>query len=532
MPIVTLETPDCRERDDSPDVQQVLLIGVADEAAQDCAESLSTAGFRVQQFTDVEHALASLPGANTAGIVMDCGRDAAQAIAALRGARPWSAVPIVLVGAWRDFDATGAWAGEDEFVFKPIRSLELLYRLRAAQERRRAAAAHLQDGNRAHLLALLLDFSQGVLGSPELQNTLQQLTTTAVALTGCRCVHVLLRGESSDLLRIAWSSDPERVASLQRGIAVSRSACGRVLQLGDPIVLNSPEQAAEFASADDAILLADAPLLIAPLPSAIGTIGVLIASNRLDGLTFDPAELESLELLAGTAGATIHEVMTRRSRDVARDSIVYSLAALAEQRDQQTGRHLERVTQYCLVLARSLRSRSPYSGAITDEFLHSLERAAPLHDIGKVAVPDSILLKPGPLTPEEFQRMQNHTTAGWQTLTYVHDRAPDVPFLEMARDIAHAHHERVDGAGYPRGLMGDEIPLSARILTVADVFDALTTERPYKPPLPSARAREILARGAGTAFDPVVVDAFEREWEAFDRLVIELADDARRSTPG
>jgi putative two-component system response regulator len=154
-----------------------------------------------------------------------------------------------------------------------------------------------------------------------------------------------------------------------------------------------------------------------------------------------------------------------------------------------------------------------------------LKRSAPLHDIGKVAIPDSILLKPARLMPQEMSVMKRHAEVGWQTICAVTERMPSVPSLNMAAEIAYAHHERHDGAGYPRGLCAQEIPLAARIASVADVYDALTTWRPYKRALSHDEAVWLIADRAGTQFDPVVVDAFRQCAGGFEELARELADD-------
>jgi PAS domain S-box-containing protein len=190
-----------------------------------------------------------------------------------------------------------------------------------------------------------------------------------------------------------------------------------------------------------------------------------------------------------------------------RDVAIFTLAKLAEHRDPETGAHLERVQTYCLALARQLQAGGGV-GPLDEGFVRLLHLTAPLHDIGKVGVPDAILRKPGPLTAAEFEVMKTHTTIGARTLDAALRRFPDTPFLTMARDIAAAHHERFDGTGYPCGLRGTDIPLAARIVAVADVYDALTSERVYKKAVTHDVARGVLLRGAGNHFDPAVVDAF------------------------
>ena len=149
-----------------------------------------------------------------------------------------------------------------------------------------------------------------------------------------------------------------------------------------------------------------------------------------------------------------------------------------------------------------------YAGIIDDEFVHLVYQTSPLHDIGKVGIPDSILLKPGRYSDDEFELMKAHTTIGAETLDAALAQNPKARFLQIAREIAAAHHERFDGRGYPLGLSGEEIPLSARIVAVADVYDALTSKRVYKDAFAHHAARNIILKDSGTHFDPDVVDAF------------------------
>lgn len=191
-----------------------------------------------------------------------------------------------------------------------------------------------------------------------------------------------------------------------------------------------------------------------------------------------------------------------------RELLIFSLAKLAESRDPETGRHLERVQNYSRLLAHAMASQSKYAGVIDDEFVHLVYQTSPLHDIGKVGIPDSILLKPGRYSDDEFELMKAHTTIGAETLDAALAQNPNARFLQIAREIAAAHHERYDGRGYPLGLSGNEIPLSARIVAVADVYDALTSKRVYKDAFAHHVARNIILKDSGTHFDPDVVDAF------------------------
>lgn len=190
-------------------------------------------------------------------------------------------------------------------------------------------------------------------------------------------------------------------------------------------------------------------------------------------------------------------------------ALVFAMSKLAESRDPETGAHLERLRAYCQILCQALLGQGSYTSELTPAFVDTIYQASPLHDIGKVGVPDSVLLKPGKLTADELEIMKTHTTLGAQTLLDVRKRCPSNRLIEMAVDITWAHHERWDGQGYPRGLAGLEIPLSARVLALGDVYDALTSRRPYKEALGHDESVAIIAQGRGTQFDPLVVAAFE-----------------------
>lgn len=191
------------------------------------------------------------------------------------------------------------------------------------------------------------------------------------------------------------------------------------------------------------------------------------------------------------------------------DVSILALAYLAEIRDTETGNHLRRTQGYIRVLAEQLKTHPRFSDFLTDTNIQTLVKSAPLHDIGKVGIPDRILLKPGRLTAEEWEIMKTHAFLGSEAIRRAEGEAGQpIEFLRMARDIAHYHHERWDGSGYPDGLAGDDIPISARLMALADVFDALISKRVYKPPLSAGDVTKIIAKDRGRHFDPDVTDAF------------------------
>ncbi len=231
---------------------------------------------------------------------------------------------------------------------------------------------------------------------------------------------------------------------------------------------------------------------------------------------FRPAELAA-RVLAG------ERILSLETRDVA----IFALARLAESRDPDTGAHLERVQAYSRLLAQKLATRSKFQDVVNAEFIRLIYLTSPLHDIGKVGVPDGVLLKQGRLTAHEFDIMKRHTVIGARTLQDALDRFPGAKFLEMARDIAATHHEWFNGQGYPCGLAGDEIPLCGRIVAVADVYDALTSKRVYKPALHHEESQAMIIAESGKHFDPDVVQAFLDCEDDFKSVKRRFAEDGR-----
>ncbi len=216
--------------------------------------------------------------------------------------------------------------------------------------------------------------------------------------------------------------------------------------------------------------------------------------------------------------------------DLIQQVSIRALAHLAETRDPETGNHILRTQHYVRELAIQLKQDPRFNAILDDHYIELLTRSAPLHDIGKVAIPDHILLKPGPLTDDEWVIMKTHAERGAAAIELAEqDVAINVDFLMLAKEIAHWHHERWDGSGYPDELSGDAIPLSARIMAVADVFDALTTKRVYKPPMPFGEARDLIVAGRGSQFDPDMIDAFQHCYTTFKQIAKRFDDDTAAS---
>ena len=221
-------------------------------------------------------------------------------------------------------------------------------------------------------------------------------------------------------------------------------------------------------------------------------------------------KFEEARLVLENQNLYLEEKVKERTKLLERtnSAAIYCLAAVAETRDPETGEHIKRTQAYIRELALELRGKDEYKEVLTNDYIELLYQSAPLHDIGKVGVRDSILLKPGRLTEEEFEEMKKHTIYGGESLMVGIKELGEDSFLTLAKEIALTHHERWDGTGYPRGLSQTEIPISGRLMALSDVYDALISKRVYKNALPHDEARNIILEGRGTHFDPDIVDAF------------------------
>jgi putative two-component system response regulator len=223
----------------------------------------------------------------------------------------------------------------------------------------------------------------------------------------------------------------------------------------------------------------------------------------------------------------LEQEVQRRTRELGaiQDVTIHAMASLAETRDNETGNHIRRTQHYVRVLAEHLREHPRFRQFLDTDTIKLLFKSAPLHDIGKIGIPDRILLKPGRFTPEEFEIMKTHTTLGRDAIAHAEAQlGMDVDFLRLAKEIAYSHQEKWDGSGYPEGLAGDAIPISARLMAVADVYDALISRRVYKEGMPHEQAVRIILDGRGTHFDPDICDAFQACLPVFQQIAARFAD--------
>ena len=248
-------------------------------------------------------------------------------------------------------------------------------------------------------------------------------------------------------------------------------------------------------------------------------------ADKLGGGEKEGAErIRNLEISTGDEIETLYLAVTKMSGDIVQkvadieeqkdtinnmqNALIHVLANMVENRDKFTGNHVKNTAAYAKIILDELRKSDKYKDIITEDYEYTIINSAPLHDVGKIQVPDSLLNKNGRLTDEEFKQMQNHTLAGQNIIDEAANMVKDSVYLQEARNLAAYHHEKWNGTGYPYGLKGDEIPLSARIMAVADVFDALVSRRSYKPGFPIEKALDIIREGSGTHFDPEIAEVF------------------------
>ncbi len=222
----------------------------------------------------------------------------------------------------------------------------------------------------------------------------------------------------------------------------------------------------------------------------------------------------------------LEEKVVERTQEliITQDVTIQCMASLAETRDNETGGHIRRTQNYVRALAEKLSEKEKYRNILDFRTIDLLQKSAPLHDIGKVGIPDSILLKPGKLTEEEFEEMKKHTTLGRDAIATAEIQLGTTSFLASAKKIAYSHHEKWDGSGYPEGVSGEAIPLSGRLMALSDVYDALISKRVYKPPFPHSKAVSIIEEESGSHFDPDLVEAFSSISEEFREIALEFAD--------
>ena len=293
-------------------------------------------------------------------------------------------------------------------------------------------------------------------------------------------------------------------------------ACG--LWVGDQFLLDSFQHEPDASQAESPAMPTTAHILVARVLTLvwIGGLQIGVAYMVLTRLRKDLSQSRSESEMR----------LLNREKDLVRtrNAVIFGLAKLADYRDRETGQHLERIALYSTCLAKALRRDPRFEGRIPASFVKLIGISSVLHDIGKVAVEDAILRKEGRLDPDERERMQMHTGVGAQCIREIEQRLGNCNFLSMARDIAQCHHERWDGMGYPNKLAGNDIPFAARVVAIADVYDALASKRVYKDAYPHEKCVQLIAESSGTQFDPEITDVFLQVAGRFREIAARFGD--------
>lgn len=399
---------------------------------------------------------------------------------------------------------------------------ELTARLNQANEELNRLNRQLESrvAERTQTLRRLYNFVSELNGLDQATRVADLAVNTAAKLIGCPLVSLWVREAASGRLLPLAATDPNIVKLA--GLPIDDCLAGRVLLERRKLHLYPSAEAAPLTETDRLYLM-DFPVLAVPLSAQSEMIGVLTFSGSTRGGFSEEAVVTAHSLAHSTSIALLGH-QHRRERDETQDAVIMALAKLSEYRDPETGQHLLRLKIYCRLLCEALAADPKFRDRVTPSFVEDVVRSSPLHDIGKVGIPDHILKKPGRHTPEEFALMKTHAAIGGDTLRSVLEECRFQGFIRTGMDIAYFHHERWDGSGYPQGLQGEAIPLAARILALADVYDALTTARVYKPAFPHDQACAIILEGRGTHFDPDIVAAFLLRERDFAATAASLAD--------
>lgn len=519
-----------------PHVGTILLVDDEEELTFVLTAHLRASGFHVLTARTGRQALEAAQAHRPDVIVMDVAMPEMDGITATRELKADERtrhIPVIMLTARSRTEdlVLGLEAGAQEYVSKPFDVVELLARVRTVH---RLAMAHrrveelngrLEDEVRlkTRRLQVLYDYTRELSQCQRRDQILDLIVNCTREATDCARISLMLADDSGEFLTCARAVGIE--ANVVRSIRIKRAegVAGKVFETGKTFVAQAYGSAgAEQACSYERDAFLSTPLVSTSLKTQGEILGVLNVTEKRDDQPFSADEIECIRSIADAGAIALHNLIRRMRLEQSVRVLLSTVGRLSEYRDDETGVHLERVARYARLLARQMGRTGPYAVQINDEFVDLIALAAPMHDIGKVGIADDILTKPAALTDEEYAIMKTHTVIGHRVLSAAMEGTGPVPLLQMCIDIAYSHHERWDGRGYPRGLRGLNIPLSARIIAVVDAYDAITSPRRYKEASTHAEAVKRIRRDAGAHFDPAVVEAFlacEAQFEDVARRV-------------
>jgi response regulator RpfG family c-di-GMP phosphodiesterase len=524
----------------SETVQSKGTILVVDDEAElrfVLAAHLRAAGFNVLEATDGYNAIKITTEQRPDIIILDIGlpgMDGIQVTQAIKRDPRVAAIPIIMLTA-RSSTADvvrGLEAGAHEYLPKPFDVAELMARVQTMQ-RLVDARKNVDELNsrleaevnaKTRRLRLLYEFMRDLNHADTQDRILDLLVECIRNTTGAQRISVFLTDDKGDKLvcRRAIGIDPEMAEQLQ--VRDAEGITGQVFRSGRMLSARAHPATQAESSTYHREAFISTPLISTNLKTSTGTVGVLNVTEKSDDSDFTEEEMQCIRSVADAAAIALTNVVRQGRLQESVKVLLRTVGHLAEYRDEETTQHLERVSRLARILGQELQRSGPYASIFTNEFINKLVQAAPMHDIGKVGIPDEILTKPGQLTRQEFEVMKMHTEIGREVLSQALDPANPVPLLQMCIDIAYCHHERFDGGGYPRGLRGLQIPLAARVIALVDAYDAMTSRRRYKEAKSHQQVVKIIRAESGRHFDPAIVEAFLRCQNEFDSVRSQLGE--------
>ena len=335
------------------------------------------------------------------------------------------------------------------------------------------------------------------------ESSYREVVSGVWRVMGCDCCALFLHDEKTRSLQLMASEGYEHLDP-ELSISLSDTSSMHVQAFTEEYLVHVDDLNDQFGIKSLASDLRSS--LVMPIIANSGPVGVFDFGSRRVG-DFTPGEISMCSMLVDQMSYSLENIRLVNELSRSRDAVIRGMALLAEIRDNHIGGHLNRICAYAKYLSEQLLGRPGY-GEVNQVFVDTISRAAALHDVGKVGIPDSILLKPGKLTGPEFEIMKSHTSIGAELLEGLMKDYGEYAMISLGAEMAIAHHERWDGSGYPNGIAGTDIPLSARILTICDVYDALTSRRVYKDAWSTDDTMANIRENAGTQFDPALVEIF------------------------
>jgi len=503
-------------------------------------ENLRAAGYCVLEQSDgqqgVDCALQQQPDV----IIMDVGLPAMDGIAATRILKAniqTAHIPVIMLTAHAGSEDVirGLEAGAQEYLPKPFDISELMVRVRSVHR-----MSNLQkdlDRHNTYLeaevdiqtsrLRNLYEYMRDLNLADSRDRILDLIIACVSHTTGAARISLFLLEEKKERLICARAIGLESAMLQPIPISEMGDITRKVFQSGKMLAVNTygghENTDSEYAS--DSFV--STPIITTSLQTHDGIIGILNATEKKDGASFQEDEIQCVQSIADAAAIALDNLVRRQRLEQSVRVLLNTVGHLAEYRDEETAHHIERVSVFARILAEELQQEGPYASEVTDDFIEMIVQAAPLHDIGKVGIADGILTKPGRLTEEEFNIMKMHTEIGRRVLSQAIDPNHQVPLLQMCINIVYGHHEKWNGQGYPRRIIGEQNPLSARIISLVDAYDAMCSRRRYKSAISHEEAIVQIKEESGKHFDPAIVEAFLRCQDRFERVQMNRNEEVR-----